>query len=329
MTTTLRCLLHICKYLFGQQLQESRWPMELHGKFGWSFPPRPVCPPSPTARSQTPSSRVWPSFPGFMLPAPGFQPHASNHEPLGFTISSILLSPPPSTPRSQTPSSKVWPSCPALMFHTSSPRLPAPCLKSWAFRILGPSMGPPVYQWYPSPGSSFTSMHPGSSPPWPTLQLEASKQPQTSIPPVPNPRVGLQWRLHLQASFFTSLAPGFQPHTSNREPSVFSFSLHPPSPPTPGNQTPCQAQECLLHIQASNVTPQALGFQTHVSNHEPSEFLDPLSGLHSPDSHLGIWDPGLPGQFSSSRSPAPGFQTAPDLQTSSPQSQCVIFISSR
>ena len=135
-------------------------------------------------------------------------------------------------------------------------------------------MGPPANQWYPSPGSSFTSMYPGSSPPWSTLQLEASKQLQTSIPPVPNLRVGL----HLQASFLTSLAPGFQPHTSN---------------------------------------------------HEPSEFLNPLSGLQAPVSHVGIRDPGLPGQSSSSRSPAPGFLTAPDLQTSSLQSQSVIFISSR
>ena len=122
--------------------------------------------------------------------------------------------------------------------------------------ILGPSMGPPAYQWYTSQGSSFTSMYPGSSPPWSTLQLEASKQLQTSIPPVPNPRVGL----HLQASFFTSLAPGFQPHTSNHEPSVFSFfsSIH-PSPPSPHTQKPDP-------IPTSTVWPSYPGLKCHTSS---------------------------------------------------------------
>ena len=101
--------------------------------------------------------------------------------------------------------------------------------------------------------------------------------------------------LHFQATCFTPLAPGFQPHASNHESLGFSISssIHPSPLPLHPEARP-QAPECGLHIQPSCFTLLASGFQPHASNHEPSGFLDPLwglqpiSGIHlqAPVSHM-------------------------------------------
>ena len=65
--------------------------------------------------------------------------------------------------------------------------------------------------------------------------------------------------LHFQASCFTPLAPGFQPHASNH-PLGFSISSIHPSPLPPHPEPRPQAPEFGLHIQPSCFTPLAQAF---------------------------------------------------------------------
>ena len=93
-------------------------------------------PSTSTPRTQTPSSRVWPSYPALMFhtSSPGFQPHTSNYEPSRFLdplwglqlINGIHLQAPVSRLCIQDPALPGQPSSSRLLNNSRPPYLQSP-----------------------------------------------------------------------------------------------------------------------------------------------------------------------------------------------------------